>query len=247
MRNKFERDYQKILHAILNTGVQRDSRTGTTIAVFNRQLCIDLNEGFPIITGRRMFYRTIKAEFEWMMTGSTNIQYLKDRGIGIWDQWADINGEVGPMYGHQIMKQWEEIKEGIRINPHGRRHVINLWNIAELTKMVLPPCYYNLQFIVQDDTLSMTVDFRSSDAAVGLPYDTAVLTLILMRMAEQAGLAPWQLVLRLTDAHINIENLEAVEQYLQRRVWPLPKLPDLKCLKLDDYICETHIPMIVKP
>jgi thymidylate synthase len=247
MRNKFERDYQKILHAILNTGVQRDSRTGLTVAVFNRQLCIDLNEGFPIITGRRMFYRTIKAEYEWMMTGSTNIQYLKDRNISIWDQWADINGEVGPMYGYQIMKQWDAARKSIKDNPHGRRHMINLWDLAELSKMVLPPCYYNLQFIVQDDTLSMTVDFRSSDAAVGLPYDSAVLALILMKMAEEVGLAPWQLVLRLTDAHINTENLEAVEQYLQRRIWPLPKLPNHHGLAIDDYTCETHIPMIVKP
>lgn len=240
-------DYENAYRSLLNDAITEPitpSRTGDIRRLYNITLRVDLRDGFPMLTGRRMFWKNVMGEAEWMLSGSTNIIDLHKYGVHIWDTWADERGELGPTYGAQLAKQWNSTILNIVRDPLSRRHVINLWNVDELHKMKLPPCYFALQFYVTRNRLNMTVTSRSSDLAVGLPYDIAVLAYLLHRMAELTYLDVGELCFNACDAHINVENEAAIYQYFERPFHPLPKL--WNNYKLVDYISGPHIPMTVK-
>lgn len=247
--NKYELYYKQLLRSIFNEGISRKTRTGETLAIFNQQLTVDYTQGFPLLTGRKIFIKNVVAEFQWMLSGSTNVKFLQDRNVHIWDQWADEDGELGPVYGYQLHRQWDIIKKEILKNPIGRRHLIDLWQVDYTDKMALPPCWYSLQFIVIGNKLNLTVIMRSCDAAVGLPYDIPLFSLLLHEMALQTSYEPGSLTTFFTDLHINVENLNGVRDYLGRSQYALPTLVYNSSVDLSfkNYYSEPHIKMTVKP
>lgn len=202
-----------------------------------------------MLTGRKMYWNTVRGEAEWMLSGSTNVKDLWGYDVHIWDKWADAEGELGPTYGFQLKKQWRKVARLIREEPHTRRALINLWAVDDIDKMALPPCYHTLQFYQTTEWINLTVSSRSSDAAVGLPYDIAVLAYLLHSMANETGLIPGMLTFNACNTHINIENEEAVEEYLDRDfVETLPLLVRTEIgYFLSEYTCHKPIKMIVKP
>lgn len=245
----FESHYRHLLYDILEKGTKRESRTGNTLALFNQQLSADLSfNEFPLITGRKMFWKNIEGEAEWMLSGSSNINDLHKHDVHIWDQWADEQGELGPTYGVQLAKQWRPILDLIKAEPETRRAVINLWAAALIKHMALPPCYTQLQFYMYNDELSMIVTMRSSDAAVGLPYDVATCAYLLLKACKYTGYFRGQLHFNLADVHINEENLAAISTYLESTTYAAPqyRYKGDKII-LHDYISSRHIPMVIKP
>jgi thymidylate synthase len=225
--NNYEIDYRKLLERILRFGERQDTRTGPALCVFDWSLKINLQEGFPLLTGKQTSFKVMHEEFKWMKRGDTNVHKLQEAGVNIWNQWADAKGDLGPTYGKQIHAQWAATIGALIANPYGRRHVISLWQFADLPRMVLPPCYTEMQFYVDcGDRLNMRVSFRSSDAAVGLPYDVGTLTLFLLAAVDETGhrYHPGKLVLHLTNAHVNEENVDAVKHYLSTPISALPAL-----------------------
>lgn len=247
--NRYELHYRNLLERILENGTLRQTRTGGTLALFNQQLTVHYDQGFPLITGRKLFIKNVVAEFQWMLSGSTNVDFLADKGVHIWDQWADDMGELGKTYGYQLMRQWHQIVTQITSNPYSRRHIIDLWQFDDLPGMSLPPCYYSLHFMVVDNKLNLTVVFRSSDAAIGLPYDVGVLSLLLYQMSQETNNCIGSLTCVLTDLHINEENIDAVKEYLDRPMYSLPSINYESSFKINfrGYYSEPHIKMIVKP
>lgn len=241
--NNYEVDYKNLLQDILDFGVQRFSRTGDTLGLFNRELSINLKDGFPMITGRKLYWKNIKYEAEWMLKGDTNIKFLNEYNVHIWDEFANENGELGPTYGAQLHKQWDKIIREIKINPYSRRLLIDLWNIEDLEKMSLPPCYYSLQFYYSLGVLNLKVCSRSSDAAIGLPYDIAVCAYFLHVACAQTKLIPGQLIFSMCDVHINEENISFIEKYLNSKIFPLPILDNFI---LFNYQSSLPIPMVLK-
>lgn len=225
MTNQFEIDYRKLLLDILDNGINKATRTGHTLTVFNRQLTASLAfDLFPLITGRKMYWRNVEGEAEWMLSGSTNVNYLHAFGVHIWDQWADADGELGPTYGAQLVKQWSDVLREFRLNNASRRAVINLWNVDDIDKMKLPPCYYAMQFYqVAPGTISMKVISRSSDAAIGLPYDFAVCAYLLIKAGIETDLMPHEICFDLTDVHINHENICPIKEYLLSDIKQAPE------------------------
>lgn len=238
----YEQNYRTLLELIINQGILRNTRTGQVRAMFGLSLMAYVDEGFPILRGRKMFFNTIKAEAEWMLSGSTNVKDLWKHGVHIWDKWADADGELGPTYGHQLRMQWGEVIQGIMSNPSGRRHLINLWDVYSINDMALPPCYYAIQFVVIGNQLNIVVSSRSSDAAVGLPYDIAVLAYLLEKACVETDLNAGWIQFNMADVHINIENLPAVIEYLSRKVEPF----NSPLSEIHTYTSEPHIKMIVK-
>ena len=224
--NGYEFMYRRLLWKILDNGIHRDDRTGVGCkSLFNLSLEVDVSDKFPILTGRRMYPKIFNTEFNWLLNGETNIKCFQDAGVTIWDEWADKNGDLGPVYGHQLRNfnsqdkdQLEDTIRGLRINPDGRRHVISLWNPVQLEEMALPPCYLYFQFFVDGDKLNMFVVQRSGDMFLGVPYDVALFTLILNYVAERTFLKPSKLALNIIDAHIYDNQFEAVKDYLNQPV-----------------------------
>lgn len=241
--SNYEYYYKQLIYQVLNSPL-RESRTGLVYKTFNTSLRINLNMGFPMLTGRKMYWKNVKGEAEWMLSGSTNIKDLHYWGVNIWDQFADDDGELGPTYGAQLAKQWINVMEEIKFNHTSRRHIINLWDVDEIDNMTLPPCYYSLQFYVDAGMLNMTVTSRSSDVAVGLPYDIAVLSYLLYKASAYTKLPVNTLCFNACDTHINIENVDAIREYLSA---PTHQLPRLNNFELKDYIYSPHIQMTVKP
>jgi thymidylate synthase len=248
--NRYEAQYKVLLERILyQRGILRQTRTGDTMALFNQQLTVSYEQGFPLITGRKLFIKNIVAEFQWMLSGSTNVKFLQEKGVDIWNQWADEAGDLGPTYGYQLSRQWDRIVTSLKNNPYSRRHIIDLWQFNHIDAMALPPCYYSFQFIVVKGNLNLTVVFRSSDAAVGLPYDVGVLSLFLYEMSLQTGYPVGELTCILTDVHVNVENIDAVKEYIDRPAYALPTLEYTSSFKLQfsGYSSEPHIKMTIKP
>jgi thymidylate synthase len=248
--NNYEMAYRGLLDKILKFGDLQETRTGAAMVLFDWQLKVMLQEGFPILTGRRMYFKNAYHEFRWMQQGHTNISYLKEHEVHIWNQWADADGELGPTYGFQIKKQWERCMMNLIKDPFGRRHVISLWQFDDLEKMALPPCYTELQFYVSNfNTLNLRVTFRSSDAAVGLPYDIAVLTLFMLQALSDTchKYSAGRLTLNLTNVHVNEENIDPIRSYLRT---PLTQLPSLhsEFNQLEAFgLSNPNIKMIIKP
>ena len=217
--------YLDLLKHVLTNGTKRTDRTGVgTIGIFGYNMAFDLRHGFPILTTKKVHFKSIKHELIWFLSGSTNIKYLKDNGITIWDEWADENGEVGKMYGYQWASQLDGVINEIKTNPHSRRLLVSAWNVSELKEMALPPCHIMFQFYVEGNTLSLQYYQRSADIFLGLPFNIASYALLLTHVAELTGLVPTHLKITLGDAHIYLNHLDQVNLQLQREPMALPML-----------------------
>lgn len=227
--------YLDLLQDILDNGSAKEDRTGTgTVSVFGRQLRIDLKEGFPLLTTKKLHVKSIVHELLWFLSGSTNVGYLQENGVTIWDEWADENGDLGRVYGAQwrtwqapdgqAIDQIENVITQIRNNPDSRRHLVSAWNPAEVEGMALPPCHYAFQFYVANGGLSCMFQMRSVDTFLGLPFNLASYALLTHMVAEQCGLEPGELVWTGGDVHIYSNHLEQVKRQLAREPYPLPKL-----------------------
>ena len=230
-----ERQYLDLLADILANGVERGDRTGVgTRGVFARQMRFDLADGFPLLTTKRVHFRSILVELLWFLRGETNVRWLQDRGVTIWDEWAAENGELGPVYGKQwrswtapdgrVIDQIAAVQRALRENPESRRHVVSAWNPADLGDMALPPCHCLFQFFVAQGKLSCQLYQRSGDVFLGVPFNIASYALLTLMMAEATGLKPGEFVLTLGDAHLYLNHLEQAREQLTRAPRPLPTI-----------------------
>jgi thymidylate synthase len=226
----YEDQYKGLLWECLRKGINRNDRTGVGCkSIFNASLKIDVSKYFPIITGRKMFQKTFDTEFEWFMNGETNIQRFRDAGVKIWDAWADENGDLGPVYGYQMRNfngaggdQLKAVITSLKKDPDSRRHIISLWNPLQLHQMKLPPCYLYFQFFVDGDKLNMFVVQRSGDLFLGIPYDVALFTKILLYISEQVNLKANLLEISIIDAHIYNNQHEAIREYNKQGIFQPP-------------------------
>jgi thymidylate synthase len=246
------KQYHDLLQHILDKGIKKEDRTGTgTISVFGYQMRFDLNEGFPCLTTKKLHLRSIIHELLWFLKGDTNIQYLKENNVSIWDEWADENGNLGPVYGSQWrswpaadgrhIDQITQVLDQLKNNPDSRRIIVSAWNVGEIDKMALPPCHAFFQFYVADGKLSCQLYQRSADTFLGVPFNIASYALLTMMMAQVCGLKPGDFVHTLGDAHLYSNHLEQAKLQLTREFRPLPELkinPEIKDLfdfKYEDF------------
>ena len=227
--------YLDLLKDVLENGTLKEDRTGTgTRSVFGRQLRFDLTEGFPLVTTKRMHLKSIIHELLWFIKGDTNIHYLQENGVRIWNEWADENGDLGPVYGSQ-WRAWEapdgrkidqiaQVVDSIKRNPDSRRHIVSAWNVAEIDNMKLPPCHFVFQFYVANGKLSCMLTMRSSDTFLGLPFNIAQYALLTHMVAQQCGLGVGEFIYSGGDVHIYINHIEQVKLQLTREPFPLPQL-----------------------
>lgn len=251
--------YLDLLRHIKTHGTIKGDRTGTgTISTFGYQMRFDLNQGFPLLTTKKLHLRSIIYELLWFLRGETNIQYLHDHKVTIWDEWADANGELGPIYGYQWrswptpdgghIDQITQLIEQIRNNPNSRRLIVSAWNVAEIDKMALPPCHSLFQFYVADGKLSCQLYQRSADVFLGVPFNIASYALLTMMIAQVTGLTPGDFVHTLGDTHIYLNHQEQVEEQLSRTPRPLPTMklnPEVKSIfdfQYEDFTLEGYDP-----
>ncbi len=249
--------YHALLQHILDNGAQKHDRTGTgTISVFGYQMRFDLNEGFPLVTTKKVHLRSIVHELLWFLKGETNIQYLKENGVSIWDEWADENGELGPVYGKQwrswegpngvVIDQVKDLIEQIKKNPDSRRLIISAWNVAELPKMALMPCHTLFQFYVAEGKLSCQLYQRSADVFLGVPFNIASYALLTLMIAQVCNLQVGDFVHTFGDVHIYNNHLEQVKLQLSRTPYPLPTMKlnpavkDIFEFKFEDFTLENY-------
>lgn len=253
------RQYHDLLERVLKDGVDRDDRTGTgTRSVFGHQMRFDLADGFPLLTTKKLHLRSIVIELLWFLRGETNIAWLKENGVSIWDEWADDQGELGPVYGYQwrswpapdgrSIDQIAAVVSAIANNPTSRRHIVSAWNPALVDEMALPPCHCLFQFYVAEGRLSCQLYQRSADVFLGVPFNIASYALLTMMIAQVTGLQPGDFVLTLGDAHLYADHLEQAELQLTRDTRPLPIMrinPDVKDLfafTFEDFTLEGYDP-----
>ena len=253
------KQYLDLLRHIRENGVMKEDRTGTgTQSVFGYQMRFNLEEGFPLLTTKKVHLKSIIHELLWFIAGDTNIKYLKDNGVSIWDEWADENGDLGPVYGHQwrswpapdgrTIDQLSMIIDMIRHNPDSRRILVSAWNPGEVDKMALPPCHCLFQFYVAEGKLSCQLYQRSADVFLGVPFNIASYALLTMMIAQTCGLKPGEFVHTTGDTHIYRNHFEQVALQLSREPRPLPKMilnPDVKSVfdfKYEDFTLEGYDP-----
>lgn len=238
------RQYLDLLKHIKNNGTEKGDRTGTgTISTFGYQMRFDLNEGFPLLTTKKVHLRSIIYELLWFLKGDTNIKYLNDNKVTIWDEWADANGNLGHIYGYQWrswpapdgkhIDQISQVVESLKNNPDSRRHIVSAWNVAEIDSMALPPCHTMFQFYVADGKLSCQLYQRSADVFLGVPFNIASYALLTMMMAQVTGLGYGDFVHTLGDAHIYLNHTGQVDLQLSREPRALPEMkinPDVKSI-----------------
>ncbi len=236
------KQYLDLMRHVRNNGTFKGDRTGTgTYSVFGYQMRFDLNAGFPLVTTKKMFLKGIIHELLWFLSGSTNIKYLTDHNVHIWDEWADEHGELGPVYGSQwrswpgpdgnTIDQISRLVEDIKANPNSRRHIVSAWNVAEVDNMALPPCHTLFQFYVADNKLSCQLYQRSADIFLGVPFNIASYALLTMMIAQVADLELGDFVHTFGDAHLYANHLEQADKQLDRVPLPLPKMtlnPEVK-------------------
>ncbi len=249
--------YHDLLRHILSNGTQKTDRTGTgTISVFGYQMRFDLSEGFPLVTTKKVHLKSIIHELLWFLKGETNIAYLKDNGVSIWNEWADENGELGPVYGKQwrswegadgaVVDQVKDLIDQIKKNPDSRRLIISAWNVADLPKMALMPCHSLFQFYVADGKLSCQLYQRSADVFLGVPFNIASYALLTMMIAQVCDLEPGDFVHTFGDVHIYNNHFEQVNLQLSRTPYPLPQMKinsDVKNIfdfKFEDFTLENY-------
>lgn len=253
------KQYLELLADVRDNGVLKTDRTGVgTKSVFGRQMRFDLNEGFPLLTTKKVHLKSIIHELLWFIAGDTNIKYLKNNGVRIWDEWADENGDLGPVYGHQwrswptpdgkTIDQLSNVIEQIRKNPDSRRLIVSAWNVAEVDKMALPPCHTLFQFYVAEGRLSCQLYQRSADMFLGVPFNIASYALLTMMIAQVCGLGLGEFVHTTGDTHIYTNHFEQVELQLSREPRALPRMiinPDVKNIfdfKYEDFTLEGYDP-----
>ena len=253
------KQYLDLLDRILTEGVKKEDRTGTgTISVFGNQMRFILEEGFPLLTTKKLHLKSIIYELLWFLRGDTNIKYLKDHGVSIWDEWADENGELGPVYGHQwrswpdenggTIDQIQNVVNQIKNNPDSRRMIVSAWNVAEVERMALPPCHTMFQFYVANGRLSLQLYQRSADTFLGVPFNIASYALLLQLMAQVTGLKAGDFIHTTGDTHLYLNHIEQAKLQLTRAPRPLPRMvinPDVKDIfdfKYEDFQLEGYDP-----
>lgn len=253
------KQYLDLLRHINETGTEKSDRTGTgTISTFGYQMRFDLSESFPLLTTKKLHLRSIIYELLWFLNGDTNIKYLNDNRVTIWDEWADKNGDLGHIYGYQWrswpapdgrhIDQITQVEESIRNNPDSRRHIVSAWNAGDLDNMALPPCHALFQFYVAGGRLSCQLYQRSADVFLGVPFNIASYALLTMMMAQVTGLAPGELVHTLGDAHIYLNHREQVDEQLSRQPHALPVMkinPAVNSIfdfRFEDFTLENYAP-----
>lgn len=251
--------YLDLLSHVLKNGSKKEDRTGTgTYSVFGYQMRFDLGKGFPLVTTKKVHLKSIIYELLWFLNGDTNIKYLNDNGVKIWNEWADMNGNLGPVYGHQwrswknhngeTIDQITQVVESIKNNPDSRRHLVSAWNVGEIEKMALPPCHIIFQFYVADGKLSCQLYQRSADLFLGVPFNIASYALLTMMIAQVTDLKPGDFVHTFGDAHIYKNHVEQIQLQLSRDVRPLPVMkinPHVKNIfsfKYSDFTLEGYDP-----
>ena len=252
------RQYLDLLDHVLNTGIEKKDRTGTgTISVFGYQMRFDLEEGFPLLTTKKLHLKSIIHELLWFISGDTNTKYLNDNGVRIWNEWADKDGNLGPIYGYQWrswpsgegrkIDQLENVISSIKKSPDSRRHIISAWNVGELEKMALPPCHIMFQFYVAEGKLSCQLYQRSADIFIGVPFNIASYSLLTHMVAQATGLKPGDFVHTLGDAHIYLNHIDQVKLQLSRKPFKLPKMvinsgvTDILNFRYDDFTLEDYV------
>jgi len=261
------KQYLDLLERVMREGAPKDDRTGTgTISIFGHQMRFRLEEGFPLLTTKQLHLKSIIHELLWFLKGDTNIRYLQERGVRIWNEWADENGDLGHIYGYQwrswpdyeggFIDQISEVIRDIRENPTSRRLIVSSWNVGDLKNMNLPPCHAFFQFYVSNGRLSLQLYQRSADIFLGVPFNIASYALLLMMVAQVTGLQPGDFIHTFGDAHIYLNHLEQVKLQLTRTPYPLPQMrinPDVKSIfdfryedfDLVNYVAHPHIKAIV--
>lgn len=253
------KQYLDLVKEILEKGTKKEDRTGTgTLSIFGYQMRYDLSEGFPLVTTKKLHTKSIIHELLWFLQGDTNIKYLKDNGVSIWDEWADSQGNLGPVYGHQWrswptpdggqIDQISQLIEMIKKNPDSRRLIVSAWNVADVPKMKLPPCHALFQFYVADGKISCQLYQRSADVFLGVPFNIASYALLTLMIAQVCNLKPGEFVHTLGDAHLYTNHLEQAKLQLSREPRPLPKIKinpavkDIFGFKYEDFTLENYDP-----
>jgi len=256
--------YLDLMRHVRDNGAERTDRTGTgTLSVFGHQMRFDLNAGFPLVTTKKIHMKSVIYELLWFLRGDTNIKYLNDNGVSIWNEWADSDGDLGPVYGHQWrswpapdgsrIDQIRNLLDQIQNRPDSRRLIVSAWNVADVDTMALPPCHCLFQFYVADGKLSCQLYQRSADIFLGVPFNIASYALLTMMVAQVANLEVGEFIHTFGDAHLYLNHLEQADAQLERTPYPLPQLtlnPDVDDLfafdyddfKLDGYRFHPHIP-----
>ncbi len=254
------KQYLDLLRHIMDDGTDRGDRTGTgTRSVFGHQMRFNLDDGFPLLTTKKLHLRSIIYELLWFLRGDTNVRYLQENGVRIWNEWADSNGDLGPVYGHQwrswpdgkggTIDQISQVVEQIRNNPESRRLIVSAWNVAEVADMALPPCHLLFQFYVTGDRLSLQLYQRSADTFLGVPFNIASYALLLMMVAQVTGLKPGEFIHTIGDAHIYNNHFDQVREQLSRAPRQLPEMvlnPDVKDIfgfRYEDFTLTGYDPM----
>lgn len=254
------KQYLELLRHVREHGVDKGDRTGTgTRSVFGYQMRFNLEEGFPLLTTKKLHLKSIIYELLWFLKGDTNVHYLQEHGVRIWNEWADSNGDLGPVYGHQwrswpdgkggTIDQISQVVEQIRNNPESRRLIVSAWNVAEVADMALPPCHLLFQFYVTGDRLSLQLYQRSADTFLGVPFNIASYALLLMMVAQVTGLKPGEFIHTIGDAHIYSNHFDQVREQLSRAPRQLPEMvlnPDVKDIfgfRYEDFTLTGYDPM----
>ena len=254
-----ERAYLDLLADVLQNGARKTDRTGTgTLSVFGRQLRFNLADSFPLLTTKKLHTKSILTELLWFLRGDTNVKWLQERGVTIWDEWADENGNLGPVYGYQWrhwrtpdgreIDQIHDLIKNIKAKPDSRRHMVSAWNPADVDKMALPPCHALFQFYVANGKLSCQMYQRSADLFLGVPFNIASYAALTLMVAQVTDLKPGEFILTLGDAHIYLNHLDQVREQLTRSPRPFPKLKlnpavkDLLDFKYEDFTLEGYDP-----
>jgi thymidylate synthase len=259
MSNPAEQHYLELLAEVLSEGARKSDRTGTgTLSVFGRQLRFKLDESFPLLTTKKLHLKSIIYELLWFLRGETNVRWLQERGVTIWDEWADENGELGPVYGYQ-WRHWrtpgggeiDQIRgviESLKKKPDSRRHIVSAWNPGDVERMALPPCHLLFQFYVADGRLSCQMYQRSADLFLGVPFNIASYALLTLMVAQVTNLKPGEFVLTLGDAHLYLNHLEQAKSQIERSPRPFPRMrlnPAVKELldfRYEDFTLEAYDP-----
>ena len=253
------KQYIELLNRILTEGVQKGDRTGTgTLSVFGNQMRFNLADGFPLLTTKKLHLKSIIYELLWFLNGDTNVRYLQEHGVRIWNEWADENGELGPVYGHQ-WRSWPDYTGGtidqianvvdqLKHNPDSRRMIVSAWNVAEVDSMALPPCHTMFQFYVANGRLSLQLYQRSADTFLGVPFNIASYALLLQMMAQVTGFEPGDFIHTTGDTHLYLNHLDQARLQVTRTPRPLPRMkinPDVKSIfdfKFEDFELEGYDP-----
>jgi thymidylate synthase len=252
------RAYLDLLQHIIDNGVEKGDRTGTgTRSIFGAQMRFDLAQGFPLLTTKKVHFRSVLHELLWFLRGDTNVAYLRENGVSIWDEWADKNGELGPVYGHQwrswgtpdgrSIDQIRQVEGELRTNPNSRRLIVNAWNVADLDKMALPPCHCLFQFYVANERLSCQLYQRSADVFLGVPFNIASYAALTLMLAKSVGLLPGEFIHTFGDVHLYNNHIHQAKLQLSREPHALPRLefaqrPSVLDYRFDDFSLQGYEP-----